>query len=128
MAGTDDEWPSLADPTPDDEPPADDTEPTGETVSDTEPSDDDPADQLFPTYQSKQPDQRPSRASQVKSIAGIACVCLVVLTLVGAAIGWFFLHNYAIVQISWAVFVVGLILCVIVATVADELTGRGDDD
>jgi hypothetical protein len=45
VTGPDDEWPILADLKPDDEPPADDTEPTGETVIDTEPSDDEPADQ-----------------------------------------------------------------------------------
>jgi hypothetical protein len=126
MAGTDDEWPILADPTPDDEPPADDTEPTGETVIETEPSDDEPADQPFPTYQSKQPDQPPSLASQVQSIAGITCVCLAVLTLIGTAIG-FLLPSHTILQITWIALVVGLTLWAIVAAVAEYFTDRGDD-
>jgi hypothetical protein len=84
----------------------------------TEPTELRPADQPFPTYQSKQPDQPPSVASQVQRIAGITCVCLAVLPLIGAAVG-FFLRSYAILQITWIVFVFGLMLGVIVAAVAE---------
>jgi hypothetical protein len=118
MAGADNEWLILADPNPDDEPPADDTEPTGETAIDTEPSDDEPADQPFPTYQSK-PD---SLAFQVQSIAGITCVGLAVLTLISAAIG-FLLRSYTILQITMIVLMVGT-LCVIAAAVAEPFVNR----
>jgi hypothetical protein len=133
MAGADNEWLILADPNPDDEPPADDTEPTGETVIDTEPSDDEPADEPFPTYQyqSKQPDQPPSLASQVESIAGTTCMCLAVLGLIGAAILFFLptssyilqITSY-ILQITLIVLVVGLMLCAIVAAVAEHFVNR----
>lgn len=118
MAGADDEWPILADPNPDVEgwplqpnnapgPP-----PTGPTELR-------PADQPFPTYQSK-PD---SLASQVQCIAGITCVCLAVLTLISAAIG-FFLPSHTILQITMIVLIVGLTLCVIVAAVAEPFVNR----
>jgi hypothetical protein len=127
MAGADDEWPILADPNPDDEGwPLQPNNAPGPPP--TEPTELRPADQPFPTYQSKQPDQPPSVASQVPRIAGIACVCLAVLTLISAAIGWFFLHSYAIVQITWIVFIVGLMLCVIVATVAEHFEDDDDED
>ncbi len=71
------------------------------------------------TYQSK-PD---SLASQVQCIAGITCVCLAVLTLISAAIG-FFLSSHAILQITMIVLIVGLMLCVIVAAVAEPFVNR----
>ena len=89
----------------------------------TEPTEMRPADQPFPTYQSKQPDQPPSVASQVQCIAGITCMCLAVLTLISAAIG-FFLRSYAILQITMIVLIVGLMLCVIVAAVAEHFVNR----
>jgi hypothetical protein len=126
MAGAEDEWLILADPNPDDEPPADDTEPTGETVIDTEPSDDEPADQPFPTYQSKQPDQPPSLASQVESIAGTTCLCLAVLTLISAAILLILPSSSSsyVLQITCIALVVGLMLCAIVAAVAEHFVNR----
>ena len=81
MAGADDEWPILADPKPDDEGwPLQPNNAPGPPPTELR-----PADQPFPTYQSK-PD---SLASQVQCIAGITCVCLAVLTLISAAIGFF---------------------------------------
>jgi hypothetical protein len=120
----DNEWLILADPNPDDEPPADDTEPTGETVIDTEPSDDEPADQPFPTYQSKQPDQPPSLASQVESIAGTTSLYLAVLGLISAAILFFLPISSYVLQITVIVLVVGVMLCAIVAAVAEHFVNR----
>ena len=78
-----------------------------------------PADQPFPTYQSK-PD---SLASQVQCIAGITCVCLAVLTLISAAIG-FFLPSHTILQITMIVLIGGLMLCAIIAAVAEPFVNR----
>ena len=114
MAGTDDEWPILADPNPDDEGwPLQPNNAPGPPP--TEPTELRPADQPFPTYQSK-PD---SLASQVQCIAGITCVCLAVLTLIGTAIGWL-LSSHNILQITMIVLIVGLMLCVIVAALAEH--------
>ena len=118
MAGADDEWPILADPNPDDDGlPLQPNNAPGPPP--TEPTELRPADQPFPTYQSK-PD---SLASQVQYIAGITCVCLAVLTLISAAIG-FFLPSHTILQITMIVLIVGLMLCVIVAAVAEHFVNR----
>jgi hypothetical protein len=63
MAGTDDEWPILADPNPDDEewPLQPNIDPA---PAPTEPTELRPADQPFPTYQSKQPDQPVAETEQ----------------------------------------------------------------
>jgi hypothetical protein len=123
MAGAEDEWLILADPNPDDEPPADDTEPSGETVIDIEPSDEEPADQPFPTYHSK----ADSLASRVESIAGTTCLCLAVLLAIGAAI-LFFLPDSSyvtyVLEITVIALVVGLMLCAIVAAVAEHVVNR----
>jgi uncharacterized membrane protein len=115
MAGADDEWPILADPKPDDEGwPLQPNNAPGPPPTELR-----PADQPFPTYQSK-PD---SLASQVQCIAGITCVCLAVLTLISAAIG-FFLPSHTILQITMIVLMVGLTLCVIAAAVAEPFVNR----
>jgi len=115
MAGADDEWPILADPNPDDEGwPLQPNNAPGPLPTELR-----PADQPFPTYQSKPH----SLASQVQCIAGITCVCLAVLTLISAAIG-FFLPSHTILQITMIVLIVGLTLCVIVAAVAEPFVNR----
>ena len=118
MAGADDEWLILADPNADDEGwPLQPNNAPGPPP--TEPTELRPADQPFPTYQSK-PD---SLASQVQCIAGITCVCLAVLTLISAAIG-FFLPSHTILQITMIVLIGGLMLCAIIAAVAEHSVNR----
>jgi hypothetical protein len=103
--------------------PADDTEPSGETVVDTEPSDDEPADQPFPTYQSKQPDQPPSVASQVECIAGNTFMYFCVLTLISAALQ-LTLSSDSIVWIITIILGAATGISLVAAAVAEQVIDR----
>ena len=122
MAGTDDEWPILVDPNPDDEGwPLQPNSAPGPPP--TEPTELRPADQPFPTYQSKSRSPRraspASLASQVESIAGSTVVWLAVVILISLPIGYFFVPSHIIIP-TWIALVVALMLCAFVAAVAEH--------